>query len=636
MLLTISTTHNPATDLGYLLHKNPARLQSEEISFGTAYVFYPEATAQLCTVALLVEIDPIGLIRGRRGPAGEAGQLQQYVNDRPYTANSFLSVAIGEMFSTAMSGRSKERQELAETSIPLIASLPVVASRGGVGLIEKLFGPLGYSVKATGSVLDEKFPEWGASAYFSVEIAATARLQDLLAHLYVLIPVLDNEKHYWVGEDEIQKLLNRGEGWLAKHPEKDLIVSRYLKRQRHLTREALERLSEDELEGDEPQETVRDEEEQKVERPLGLHEQRLGTVLSVLRGIGAKRVVDLGCGEGKLLRSLLADPQFESILGMDVSWRSIEIAKERLRIDQLPERQRSRIGLIQGSLMYRDERIGGFDAAAVVEVIEHLDAPRLSAFERVLFEFARPATAIITTPNCEYNPLFETLPAGRFRHRDHRFEWTRAEFEQWGSSMASRFGYQVRFQPIGPEDAAPGAPTQMGVFRVDEKAAIAVQLVVPIGTQVVLRAETVICEPDQIHMKGQVAEIIQNPGGALRSYRVRFADGTEATVLRDGFSVLKQMKAGPLLEAAAAFSERDLDQFIRSARNLSAASASSVVAVWCAGAVGKSCIGGVLLGVEEVYRPRSQGESEHSGVSLHTPCGAKFGDRRCAASVLSH
>jgi hypothetical protein len=97
-------------------------------------------------------------------------------------------------------------------------------------------------------------------------------------------------------------------------------------------------------------------------------------------------------------------------------------------------------------------------------VIEHLDAPRLSAFERVLFEFARPATAIITTPNSEYNPLFETLPAGQFRHRDHRFEWTRAEFEQWGGSMASRFGYQVRFQPIGPEDAAHGAPTQMGVF----------------------------------------------------------------------------------------------------------------------------------------------------------------------------
>jgi 3' terminal RNA ribose 2'-O-methyltransferase Hen1 len=416
-------------------------------------------------LALLVEINPIGLVRGRRGPAGEAGQLQQYVNDRPYTANSFLSVAIGEMFSTAMGGRSKERQELAETAIPLTASLPIVASRGGVGLLEKLFGPLGCSVKATGSLLDERFPEWGASAYFSVEIAATTRVQDLLAHLYVL----DNEKHYWVGEDEIQKLLNRGEGWLAQHPEKDLIVSRYLKRQRHLTQEALERLSEDEPESDEPQEPVRDEEE-NVERPPGLHEQRMGTVLSVLHGLGSKRVVDLGCGEGKLLRPLIADPQFESILGMDVSWRSIEIAKERLRLDQMPEGQRSRISLIQGSLMYRDERISGFDAAAVVEVIEHLDAPRLSACERVLFEFARPTNAIITTPNAEYNALFETLPAGQFRHRDHRFEWTRAEFEQWGNSMASRFGYQVRFQPIGAEDADRGAPTQMAVFTRQESA----------------------------------------------------------------------------------------------------------------------------------------------------------------------
>jgi 3' terminal RNA ribose 2'-O-methyltransferase Hen1 len=319
-------------------------------------------------------------------------------------------------------------------------------------------------VRAEDSPLDDHFLEWGPSAYFSVEISGTVRLQDLLTHLYVLIPVLDDEKHYWVGEDEIQKLLHRGEGWLAQHPEKDLIVSRYLKRQRRLTREALERLSEDQSATDEPEESAHNNEEQTVERPLGLHEQRMGSVLSVLRGVDARRVVDLGCGEGKLLRSLLADPQFESILGMDVAWRSIEIAKERLKIDQLSERQRSRIRLLQGSLMYRDERIAGFDAAAIVEVIEHLDAPRLSAFERVVFEFARPATAVITTPNFEYNALFETLPAGQFRHRDHRFEWTRAEFEHWGASISTRFGYEVRFQPIGPQDAQRGAPTQMGIF----------------------------------------------------------------------------------------------------------------------------------------------------------------------------
>ncbi|MCU1322243.1 MAG: Methyltransferase type 12 [Acidobacteriaceae bacterium] len=194
-------------------------------------------------------------------------------------------------------------------------------------------------------------------------------------------------------------------------------------------------------------------------------------VLTALQNIGAKRVVDLGCGEGKLLRLLLAEKQFEMILGMDVSWRSLEIAKERLKLEHLPERQRSRIELIQGSLVYRDQPLAGFDAAAVVEVIEHLDAPRLSSFERVLFEFARPKHAIITTPNAEYNTIFETLPAGQFRHGDHRFEWTRAQFQTWANDVAERFQYKVRFEPIGPSDDERGAPTQMAIFSQQEAAA---------------------------------------------------------------------------------------------------------------------------------------------------------------------
>ena len=376
MLLTVTTTHEPATDLGYLLHKNPARMQEEEMSFGKAFVFYPEASADRCTAALLLEVDPIGLVRGRKGPAGEGGQLQQYVNDRPYAANSFLSVAIGKLFGTAMTGRSKDRPELAGQAIPLIAALPVIAAHGGAELVRRLFEPLGYAVEATRLPLDETFPEWGGSSYVSLQIAATVTLQTLLTHLYVLIPVLDNEKHYWVGDDEVEKLLRRGEGWLGQHPEKELIVERYLKRQRSLTREALARLAEDAPPEDEDKASAGDEEEQRVERPLGLHEQRIGTVLSVLRGVGAARVLDLGCGEGKLLRALLADGQFERILGMDVSWRSIEIATERLKLDQLAEKQRARIELIQGSLMYRDKRMEGFDADAVIEVNEHLDAPR--------------------------------------------------------------------------------------------------------------------------------------------------------------------------------------------------------------------------------------------------------------------
>ena len=468
MLLTISTTHRPATDLGYLLHKNPARLQTEELSFGTGYVFYPEASAERCMAALLIEIDPVALVRGR-GPAGEGGQLEQYVNDRPYAANSFLSVAMGRIFATAMSGRSKERQELADTAIPLTAHLPVIAARGGEELVRRLFEPLGYTIELEGSQLDENFPEWGESPYVSLKLSGTIRLQDLLTHLYVLIPVLDNEKHYWVANDEIEKLLKKGEGWLPQHPEKDLIVSRYLKRQRQLTREALNRLLADDAPSEEndngPVET------EAAERAPSLHTQRLQTVLSVLQTTGAKRVLDLGCGEGKLLRLLLAERQFEFILGMDVSWRVLEIAKDRLGLDEMPERQRNRIELIQGSLTYRDQRLNGFEAAAIVEVIEHLDAARLATFERIVFEFARPKHVVLTTPNAEYNTVFETLPAGEFRHGDHRFEWKRAEFESWGSRVAERFGYEVRFEPVGPTDAKRGAPTQMAIFSQKEVAA---------------------------------------------------------------------------------------------------------------------------------------------------------------------
>jgi len=465
MLLTIFTNHQPATDLGYLLHKNPARLQTEELSFGTGYVFYSEASTERCTAALLIEIDPVALVRGR-GPAGEGGQLEQYVNDRPYAANSFLSVAMGRMFATAMSGRSKERQELADTAIPFTAHVPVIAARGGQDLVRRLFEPLGYTVELQGSPLDEKFPEWGESPYVALTVSGTVRLQDLLTHLYVLIPVLDNEKHYWVAQDEIEKLLRRGEGWLPQHPEKDLIVSRYLKRQRHLTQEALGRLLADDTVGDETDDVP--VEAETAERAPSLHSQRLQSVFSVIKTTGAKRVLDLGCGEGKLLRLLLAERQFEFILGMDVSWRSLETAKERLRIDELPERQRSRIELIQGSLTYRDQRLGGFDAAAIVEVIEHLDAARLVTFERIVFEFARPKHVVLTTPNAEYNAVFETLPAGEFRHGDHRFEWKRPEFERWANGVAERFGYEVGFEPVGPLDADRGAPTQMAVFALKE------------------------------------------------------------------------------------------------------------------------------------------------------------------------
>ncbi len=466
MLLTLSTTHVPATDLGYLLHKNPARAQSFDLSFGRAYVFYPEASAERCTAALLLDVDPVGLVRGRRGPEGEGGLLAQYVNDRPYVASSFLSVALSNVFGTAMTGRSKERPDIAGAALPLEARIAVIPSRGGERFLRALFEPLGYAVSVIEHPLEPTVPEWGPSRYYTVTLTANVRLASLLAHLYVLIPVLDDEKHYWVGDDEVDKLLRHGEGWLAAHPEREAITRRYLKHRHSLIRDAIARLitEDDPDEASDAPDIARDAEELALERPLSLHDQRLAIVLGALRASGASSVLDLGCGEGRLLRLLLDERSFSRIVGMDVSWRALEIASARLKLDRLPPMHRQRIELVHGSLVYRDQRLAGFDAAAVVEVIEHLDPPRLAAFERVAFEFARPGTVVVTSPNAEYNVRWPSLPAGRFRHRDHRFEWTRAQFQGWGEAVGARFGYAVRFAPVGPVDPEVGAPTQMAIF----------------------------------------------------------------------------------------------------------------------------------------------------------------------------
>ncbi len=461
MLLTISTTRVPATDLGYLLHKHPDRIQCFPMTFGNASVFYPEASAEKCTAALLLDIDPVGLVRAKS--KSDDRPLEQYVNDRPYVASSFLSVALAKVFSTALSGRCSYRPELAETPIPLTVNLSVLPCRGGEKFLREMFEPLGYQVAAKPLILDAQFPEWGASPYFAVELQNTMRLADLLSHLYVLIPVLDDDKHYWVGDDEIEKLFRHGEGWLNAHPAREQIADRYLKRQRRLTRIAVAQLTEaDNI--DDAIEVSHQQEEEVLEQRISLNQQRLDAVMEVLKASNAKRVVDLGCGEGNLLRLLLKESAIEQITGVDVSHRALEIAAERLQIERLSPAQQSRIRLIQSSLIYRDSRLTDFDAAAVIEVIEHLDLDRLAAFERVLFEFIRPKSAIVTTPNIEYNVKFENLPAGKFRHRDHRFEWTRAQFQTWANGVAERFGFAVEFRSVGTEDLEVGSPTQMVIF----------------------------------------------------------------------------------------------------------------------------------------------------------------------------
>jgi 3' terminal RNA ribose 2'-O-methyltransferase Hen1 len=467
VLLTITTTIDNASRLGFLLHKHPGRVQAFDVSVGTAHVFYPEVGEARTTAALLLEVDPVGLVRGRQGPAAEGFALGQYVNDRPYAASSMLAVALKDVFRSALAGRGGSQQELADAALPLELHVPALPGRGGPDLARRVFEPLGWQVTAVPAALDPAMPGWGDSRYLDLRLAGTVRLADALNHLYVLLPVLDDAKHYWVSPDEVDKLIRAGGDWLAAHPEKDLITRRYLAHRRELTRAALARLAEvDDLAPEELDDAVDGARVlDEPERQAPLSEQRRGAVLAAVRAAGATRVGDFGCGEGVLVRDLLADRAIELVVATDVSARALQIAARRLRLDSMSERARARLQIFQSSLTYRDDRLAGLDAAVLMEVIEHVDPSRLAALERVVFGHAVPATVIVTTPNVEYNVRYETLPAGASRHRDHRFEWTREQFRQWAEAVADRNGYRVRFLPVGGDDPEVGPPTQMAVFE---------------------------------------------------------------------------------------------------------------------------------------------------------------------------
>ncbi|PTH89456.1 3' terminal RNA ribose 2'-O-methyltransferase Hen1 [Streptomyces sp. A244] len=476
MFLTITTTgtpERPATDLGYLLHKHPDKAQAFSTSYGTAHVLYPEAETGRCTAALLLEVDAVALVRrgkGKgRGGAPDAA-LAQYVNDRPYAASSLLAVALSSVFSSAMKGVCNARPELPGQARPLRVEVPALPARGGPGLVRQLFEPLGWTVTVEPVPLDTEFPDWGDSRYVSLVLESEAlTLAEALRHLYVLLPVLDDAKHYWVAPDEVDKLLRVGEGWLPAHPEQRLITSRYLSRRWSLTRQAAERLElvrlaeTDDSEVEEIDNAVEAETEAE-EKPTPLAVQRREAIVTALRQSGAARVLDLGCGQGQLVQTLLKDPAFTEIVGVDVSMRALTIASRRLKLDRMGERQASRVQLFQGSLAYTDVRLKGYDAAVLSEVVEHLDLPRLPALEYAVFGSARPRTVLVTTPNVEYNVRWESLPAGHVRHGDHRFEWTRAEFRAWAEAVAERHGYGVEFVAVGPDDPEVGPPTQMAVF----------------------------------------------------------------------------------------------------------------------------------------------------------------------------
>lgn len=470
MLLTITYTGTQTQNLGYLLHKNPYRAQSFDLSFGHAYVFYPEVSDGKTTAALLLDINPIDLARGKLGTRD--GGLFDYVNDRPYVSSSFMSTALSRVFNTAMSGKCDKNQELANTPINLTACVHMLPCRGTEELPKEIFEPLGYTVETRTSILDEKFPEWGDSSYIDLTISGNVTLANLLNHLYVLIPVFDKQKHYYVSADEIEKLMKHGEGWLANHPARNKIVNRYFSMRRSFAHKAIDRLIESEPVDAEDLDEENDESENEPavpneikEKRISLNTRRLEAVRNAVIESGTTSVIDLGCGECKLTSMLLEEKQIKRVGAADVAVRALEKAKQNLRYDRMPPYKKEKLTLMQASLTYKDPRFSGYDAACLVEVIEHLDPMRIPAFERVVFEFAVPHTVIVTTPNKECNTHYEWLSEGNLRHNDHRFEWSRDEFVKWTEHICQTFGYTVERSEIGDVDEEFGAPTQMGVFR---------------------------------------------------------------------------------------------------------------------------------------------------------------------------
>lgn len=501
MLLTITATATPeapATDLGFLLHKHPDKVQEFEQSFGTAHVFYPEATRDRCTAALLLEVDTQALLRARTSVSTPDFALARYVNDRPFASSSLFTVALGKVFRSAMRGSCPSRPELARTPLPLELHLPAVPCRAGAEKARALFEPLGWRVTAEPVPLDPGLPGWGDSHHLSLTLTGEQVLSEALSHLYVLLPAMDAGKHYWTDRSEIDKLLRAGgaagtgeegadadaeegarPGWLARHPERAWITRRYLDRRDGHVRTALARLSEvlgEDGTGDDP---AAEEAEEAEERGPSLAEQRAGAVLAVLRAERVSSVIDLGCGSGRLLARLAEEPGLERVTGVDVDTVALERAHRRVcrGCEGGPGRHRPLLAgasgrrggpsgpeLLVGSVVHRDRRFEGHDAAVLMEVVEHIDPSRLPAMAESVFGLARPRVVVVTTPNAEYNVHYEGLADGSLRHSDHRFEWTRPEFTLWADSVARRYGYGVRHLPVGDERPGTGAPTQMGVF----------------------------------------------------------------------------------------------------------------------------------------------------------------------------
>ncbi|MED5803035.1 3' terminal RNA ribose 2'-O-methyltransferase Hen1 [Gordonia sp. Z-3] len=437
------TVQLPATDLGFLLYKHPDRVQRFATSQGGATVFFPVASPELCSVVLHVD--------GAGAKVDRAEGMGRYVNVVPFAASSRLVVVLGKVFGDALAGRCATRPELVDNRWPMTLTVPSVPTGGRCSPAE-LFEPLGWTVQTSAQPLEP--PQWGDSEFVTISLSGVHTVRDALRHLSVCLPVLAGAKHYFVDDAEVDKLQRLGDGWLDTHPRRDDIAAGYVKHVRSLTDEAVMRLA-----GDVTTAQPADDANAVPERRASLARHRREWVVESLARAGARSVLDAGCGEGRLLAELVTALPGAQIAGVDVAPAMVDRARERL------QRWRG-TSVWQSSLMYTDPRCRGFDAVVLMEVIEHIEFDRLPTAMSSVFDEMAPRTVVITTPNHDHNEAYGL--AGQWRHPDHRFEFTRADFAQWCASVAEEYRYRVTIDGVGEPVEGLGAPTQCAVFTRDD------------------------------------------------------------------------------------------------------------------------------------------------------------------------
>lgn len=451
MQLTIKAIGENSRVISYLLSKNPSNLYDRDEKGSRVRLVYTAFTEEETELLIYVTPDPVELVRN----SPNTFDITQYINDREFAVSSLFCSYIKSALATALNGKPKDDFiKWVDYKFDLILGFGPVASDLPDAVIESIFTPIGYEVKIERGITDYSFKLKSRSSARYINLTGRQTLQNAIRHLFILIPVLDNYKHYYMDKSEVDKLERYGTGWLDDHPMRDLIIKRALKF-KELISEVASPKKEDLLQGD-------SEPVEESEIKVRLNEQRYQTIVDIVTKLPQKEtVVDFGSGEGKLSVRLGFIPGVKEVLAVEPSQVS------QLRAIRKIDKVRSSEGFVAptqvwGSLFYFDTRLCDKDVMILSEVIEHIDEYRLAPIIETVFAQYSPKTLIINTPNYEYNVVFEMKD--NLRHSDHRFEWTREQFSLWCKELGARYNYSVNIGGIGEEDTDHGFPTQIAIF----------------------------------------------------------------------------------------------------------------------------------------------------------------------------